>query len=413
MTPERYLDTHVPDLLALLRSLVRVPTVNPPGENYEAMTALLVRELQAAGLRARRHEIPRTLLRQHLPADQQAYPRFNVIGRLRAPGARRTVHFNAHYDVVPVSGTWRHGSPFSGEVERGWIHGRGTADMKGSIAALLLALRALRATATTPRLNVEVSFTADEETDSVLGAEWVVKHGGISPDYAVVMEGGEGSRICCGHNGVIWLEVTVHGRAAHGSQPQRGVNALEHMAALVRALDDYKRSLAGRIFRSPEGIRMAPTLNVGGTFSSGPGGKINTVPALARFSLDRRVLANESLPAVERELRAFLRDTARTIPGCRISVEKITDNPPCYREPDHPFLAAVAGCVRHVRRAPTSFSVSTGFNDMTSFAALLGVPTAGYGPQGLAQHGVDERARVRDLLNSAKIYARLLTTFAG
>lgn len=413
MTPDRYLETHTPDLLALVRSLVRIPTVNPPGEQYGDITGQLVREMTVSGLRARRFSIPRSMMKRHLPAGQWAYPRFNVLGFQRVPGAKRTIHFNAHYDVVPVSGEWRHGSPFSGEVEGPWIYGRGTADMKGSIAALLFALRALKATRTSPLLNLEVSFTADEETDSVLGSEWVVKHAPISPDYAVVMEGGEGARVCCGHNGVVWLNVTVHGRAAHGSQPQKGVNALEKMSALVLALQDYSRSLSRRPFKSPEGITMVPTINVGGVFASGPGGKINTVPALASFSIDRRVLANEEVAKAERELRAFLTAAARAIPQCRISIEKVSENHPCFHPPTHPFLASMAGCVREVRKAPTVFSVSTGFNDMYFFARQLGVPTVGYGPQGEAMHGVDERARVKDLVNSAKIYARLLTTFAG
>lgn len=413
MTPDRYLDLHTPALLALVRSLVRMPTVNPPGEHYEAITRQLTAELAASGLKARRFALPRTLLRRHLPADQWDHPRFNVLGTLACPGARKTLHFNAHYDVVPVSGAWRHGSPFSGTVDGGWIYGRGTADMKGSIGALIFALRALRATRTPSRLNVEVSFTADEETDSALGAEWVVNHAPISPDYALVMEGGEGGRVCCGHNGVVWLNVIVHGRAAHGSQPQRGINALEKMSALVLALEDYKRQLARRPFRSPEGLAMVPTLNVGGVFAPGPGGKINTVPALASFSLDRRVLANETVASAERDLRAFLRSAARSIPGCRITIEKVSENHPCFHEPTHPFLAATAECVRTVRGKPTVFSVSSGFNDMYFFARLLQVPTVGYGPQGEAMHGVDERARVRDLVNSAKIYARLLTTFAG
>lgn len=413
MTPDCFLDSHTPELLTLLRSLVSIPTVNPPGDHYEAMTALLVREMKASGLRARRHTIPYALLKRHLPTAQHAYPRYNVLGFQRVPGAKRTVHFNAHYDVVPVSGEWRHGSAFSGEVDRGWIYGRGTADMKGSIAALLFALRALRATGTAPCTHVEVSFTADEETDSVLGAEWVVNEGGISPDYAVVMEGGEGSRVCCGHNGVIWLNVTVHGRAAHGSQPQHGVNALEKMAALVLALEDYKRTLTRRTFRSPEGITMIPTINVGGIFSAGSGGKINTVPGLASFSIDRRVIANESVAKAERELRAFLRNAARLIPQCRITIEKVSENHPSFHVPTHPFLAAMAGCVQSVRKAPTVFSVSPGFNDMFFFARQMNVPTVGYGPQGQSMHAIDERARVRDLVNSAKIYARLLTTFAG
>jgi len=151
--------------------------------------------------------VPVRLLRQTLPEAQWGHPRYNVLGKVRAPGARRTLHFNAHYDVVPVSGQWRNGGAFSGAVEGGWIYGRGTADMKGSIASLLMAVQALRATRTAPRLNLEISFTADEETDSELGAGWLVKHGPIAPDYAVVMEGGEGDKVCCGHNGTLWLEV--------------------------------------------------------------------------------------------------------------------------------------------------------------------------------------------------------------
>jgi succinyl-diaminopimelate desuccinylase len=412
-SPAAYLDQHVPELLALLRDLVRIDTTNPPGTHYDAITSRLVQELTDAGLRARRLSAPQALVKQALPPEQRVYPRYNVLGRWRATGAKRTLHFNAHYDVVPVSGTWRHASAFSGTIERGWIYGRGTADMKGSIASLLLALRALRATGTKPRLNVEVSFTPDEETDSILGANWLVEHGPIEPDYALVMEGGEQDAVCCGHNGVVWLEVVVHGRAAHGSRPERGVNALEKMAALILALENHKTLLAQRTFATPEGVVMRPTLNIGGVFSQGPGGKINTVPAEARFSIDRRVLATESVAAAERELRQAILLAARSIPQCRVTIQKVSENHPCFSPPDHPFFGAVAGCVSRVRRAPAVFSVSTGFNDMHFFAHHLKIPTLGYGPGGERYHAVDERARVKDLVDSAKIYAQLLTTFEG
>ena len=413
MTPAAYLDAHADDLTDLLRDLVRTPTVNPPGENYDAITARLAKELADAGLKARRVAVPRALLRKSLPAAQHGFPRWNVLGFRKARGAKKTIHFNAHYDVVPVSGNWAQGGPFSGAVAGGWVHGRGTADMKGSIASLLLALRSLRAAAVEPLMNIEVSFTADEETDSVLGAGWVVENAPIAPDYAVVLEGGEGNRVCCGHNGVVWLEVTVHGRAAHGSQPQKGVNAFEQMAALVRELDTHKDELAARTFETPEGKIMRPTLNVGGVFSQGPGGKINTVPAQASFSIDRRVVAVETVASAERELRAFLAAAARRIPDCRITVAKVSDNHPCYHAPDHPFFAAMAATVTKVRRQRAVFSVSTGFNDMHFFSHHLKIPTLGYGPGGEGCHAVDERASVKELVRSAKIYAELLTTFAG
>ena len=228
------------------------------------------------------------------------------------------------------------------------------------------------------------------------------------------MEGGEKASICCGHNGVVWLEVGVHGRAAHGSKPEAGINAFEKMAALARALSDYQRIIAARHkFATPDGQFRRATANVGGVFTGGEGGKVNTVPGYAAFTIDRRVLPGEDHVRAERDLRAFLAAAAQKIPHCRITVSKISENFSCFHSPRHPFFAAMASSVRRVRRAPTAFSVSTGFNDMHFFAHHLGIPTLGYGPGGQKEHGVDERASVRDLLDTARIYADLLTSFGG
>ena len=411
MKPAEYLQSQQPALIAYLQRLIRLRTVNPPGENYGEITAVLAATLRELGLQVRRVAIPRALQKKTQP-ELLDHPRYNVIAFWDA-GAKKTVHFNAHYDVVPFSGSWRHGDAFNPAVEGDWIFGRGSADMKGAITSIIFALKALRATGTRPLCNVEVSFTADEETDSVLGSNWVVDHGRLRADYAVVGEGGEGDGVCCGHNGVVWLNVQVLGKAAHGSTPQKGVNALEKMSALVLALDGYKRILARRKFRTPEGKIMIPTLNLGGVFTSGEGGKINTVPALATFTIDRRVLPVENLRAAEQELRAFLRKAAAGIPACRIKVEKISDNYSCYSAPTSPFFQAVQQSVTRTRRRPARAMVSTGFNDMHFFAQHLKIPTVGYGPGGLDYHAVDERARVKDLVQSAQIYADLLTTFAG
>jgi succinyl-diaminopimelate desuccinylase len=219
--------------------------------------------------------------------------------------------------------------------------------------------------------------------------------------------------VCCGHNGVVWLNVRVHGRAAHGSTPEAGINALEKMSALVLALEQHKRELAHRVFVTPDGQRRHPTINIGGVFAPGEGGKVNTVPAAASFSIDRRVLPIESVAAAERELRAFLKAAAANIPQCRIAIEKISDNHSCYSPPTHPLFGAMQASVGRVRRRPAVFTVSTGFNDMHFFAQVLKIPTIGYGPSGVDYHAVDERARIKDLVDSAKIYADLLTTFKG
>jgi len=181
----------------------------------------------------------------------------------------------------------------------------------------------------------------------------------------------------------------------------------------VLALEGHKRQLARRTFVAPDGTTMRPTLNVGGVFAPGPGGKINTVPALASFTIDRRVLAVEDHAVAERELRAFLAAAARRIPQCKITVTKVSENFACFSPPKNPFFAAMAACVTRVRRQPAVFNVSTGFNDMHFFSHHLKIPTLGYGPGGRLEHAVDESVKVQELLASAKIYAELLTTFAG
>ncbi|HYF07586.1 MAG TPA: M20/M25/M40 family metallo-hydrolase, partial [Acetobacteraceae bacterium] len=131
------------------------------------------------------------------------------------------------------------------------------------------------------------------------------------------------------------------------------------------------------------------------------------------FSIDRRVLALENHVAAERELVAFLRRAAAAIPRCRVSIRKVSENFSCYTPPVAGFFAAAQSSVARVRRRPAGFMVSTGFNDMHFFAHHLRIPTLGYGPSGRDYHAVDERARVKDLVDAAKVYADLLTTFAG
>jgi succinyl-diaminopimelate desuccinylase len=411
MTPARYLARHQADLVRFLQEMIRLRTVNPPGENYGEITTLLADTLRGLGLETRRIRVPERIQKRTLPGLLD-YPRYNVVGFWDV-GAKKTVHFNAHFDVVPVSGKWKHGSPFNPVVEGGWMYGRGTSDMKGAIASIVFALKALQATGTKPNFNLEVSFTADEETDSILGTGWVTGREKLQADYAIVGEGGEGDVVCCGHNGVVWLNVHVHGKAAHGSTPQSGINALEKMSELVLALGDYKRVLAKKKFRAPDGQIRVPTMNLGGVFAAGEGGKVNTVPAAASFSIDRRVLPVETVADAERDLRAFLKKAAAKIPQCRITVEKISHNHSCYRDPATPFAAALRASVARVRRRPAQFTVSTGFNDMHFFANELKLPTLGYGPGGENYHAIDERAKLKDLVEAATIYTDFLTTFRG
>jgi succinyl-diaminopimelate desuccinylase len=399
----RFIERSERHLIRLVRDLVRVPTVNPPGEHYREMIELLQERCARLGFRVGVHRVPDALVRQ--VAGTADFPRYNLVARWDV-GAERTVHFNAHYDVVPAAGRWRSGGPFRPGISRGWCYGRGSGDMKGSIAALLTAVEALQRTGCRPAFNIECSFTADEETGGELGAGYLVRQGLVKADGVVVCEGGSGTQVGCGHNGVLWLEVEIRGRAAHASRPEEGINAFEQMVDLVRGLDPVKRRLADprRRYRDFDGQQRSPTVNLGGVFGGGPGDKINTVPARASFTIDRRLLPGEALERAEDELRQALQRAASRH-AVRCEIRSLLRLSPCVVDPQHPLLRAFARAVRTSRRQAAGFRVSSGFTDLHYFVEEGGLPGLGYGVKGARAHGQDERVEVRDLLQTARTYA--------
>ncbi|MBI2505605.1 MAG: M20/M25/M40 family metallo-hydrolase [Candidatus Latescibacteria bacterium] len=405
MDVHEYIEQHQGRLVRDLQAMVCLPTVNPPGIDYRKMVDWLARRCAGLGLEVAVHQVPQEALRR----AGLELPRYNAVARwpVRAAPA---VHFNAHYDVVPAAGKWRCGSPFAPEVRGGWLYGRGSGDMKGSIAALLMGLEALRRTGREPAFGVECSFTADEETGGELGAGYLVRQGLVKADYAVVCEGASGNRVGLGHNGVLWLEVEIEGKAAHASSPEQGHNAFETMAELVWRLRAWKKGLQApaRRWRDPNGQERWPTLNIGGVFGGGTGDKVNTVPARAAFSIDRRVLPSETVTRAEEELRGALEKAAAPLRGVRVRVHTRLRLDPCVGEGTGTLPQAFARAVQRVRRQASAFSATRGFTDLHYFVAEGGLPGIGYGVKGEQAHGVDERVGVRELVQTARVYAEFM-----
>jgi len=397
------------DMIAFLQSLVRIATVNPPGERYEECVGVLEKRLQALGLETRVLRVPDEVIARTYP-DSAGYARYNLIGRWDV-GAPQTLHFNAHYDVVPVSGAWKHDSPFNPVVEAGWVFGRGSSDMKGSIAALCAAIAALKACSVTPHVNIEVSFTADEEVGGELGAGWLVREGHVKPDFAIECEGGGKDNAGYGHNGVLWFRSEITGKPAHASSPQKGINAFEGAAAIVNALQPLKKVLAKRKFTQANGKEMRPTINIGGVFGVGKGAKVNTVPGQAWFSIDRRIVPSEKLKDAEREVLAALKAAKAKAPKVKLDVSVFQRIDPCVSDPTSSFHRQFAEAVRDVRGKKPKWSVVGGFTDLHWYVRDLKLPGIGYGPGGEGAHGINERAKIEDLVSTAKVYARFMETF--
>ncbi len=145
--PESHIDRQGTHIARFLQDLVRIPTVNPPGENYLRFVSAVEPKLRALGMTTQIVTVPTAYANRFVP-NARGYPRASLIARLDV-GAPRTIHFNCHYDVVPAAGQWRFG-PFEPKVQTGWIFGRGTSDMKGAIAAVCLAIQTLKDLKITP-----------------------------------------------------------------------------------------------------------------------------------------------------------------------------------------------------------------------------------------------------------------------
>jgi len=394
-------------LCQLLQDLVRIPTINPPGARYSEMVDFLADLSATLGLEVEKHQVEVADAVQVVPHAND-YPRFNLITKWDV-GAKKTIHFNSHYDVVPAGDGWSR-SPFEPWIDGDWLYGRGSDDMKDSIAATLFAIRALKENGLSPTHNIECSFTCDEEIGGDLGTGQIVKKGLINADYMVNCEGGSKQEIGCGHNGIVWGKVVIHGKPAHGSRPHSGINAFEKMAELVQLMKEKLSAQLvepDRVFVTPSQAKRKPTINLGGVFHGPTSGKVNTVPDQACFSFDRRVTPNENIKVVSAEIQALIKEANDTIPDLKAKLKLDLAISPCHIPVNNSFLKSFQKIVRQNIGEATSFQTTSGFTDL-HFLVENGNPGLGYGPWGQNAHGIDERVSISSLIQTTKIYADLM-----
>ncbi|HYE88198.1 MAG TPA: M20/M25/M40 family metallo-hydrolase, partial [Vicinamibacterales bacterium] len=228
--------------------LIRIPTVNPPGNEYETCASVIGDQLRAHG--ADVQLLPATGRAEHTPE----HPRINVIGRREGSASGPAIHLNGHFDVVPVGLGWTR-DPFGGEIDGDRLYGRGACDMKAGIAAAVYAAEAIRRAGAPHVAPIEISGTVDEESGGFAGVAWLAEHGMLARERtrAVIIPEPFGiDRICIGHRGVYWFEVIAEGRIAHGSMPYLGVNAIEGMSHLLDLIrDELGPALSERVTTMP------------------------------------------------------------------------------------------------------------------------------------------------------------------
>jgi len=374
-------------VVGLLKDMVATNSVNPtvgrgPGES--ALSDLIYDRLSSIGdLEVRRQPV--------------ADGRSNVIAILRGSGGGRSLMLNGHMDTVGVDGMTI--DPFKPFVEDGRLHGRGACDMKGAIAAMIGAVKVL----VKSRLHGDLVFSAvvDEEYESA-GVRKLVEE--YRTDAAVVGEPTE-MKVATTHKGFVWIEIEVKGKAAHGSVPEKGVDAILHAAKVVSRVEKLQENLGTRVhpLLGPPKIHMSTI--AGGTDWS-------IVPDRCLLRLERRTLPGELAASVMDEIKGVLQTIKEEDANFNATARSPYDMPPLETQRDEKIVQLLQQTHVELTGKEAPIIGLPYWTDGALLAKLASIPTCIFGPGDIGvAHSADEYISVDDVLNSAEVYRGIAQRF--
>jgi len=375
------------DLQKLACELVAIESVNPDlvaaGSGESKIAAFVAEWLGAEGL-----------------AVQVAEPvpgRTSVIGVLAGSGGGASLMLNAHMDTVGAGGMK---DPFIPVVRNGRVYGRGAYDMKGSLAAIMIAAREARKLKL--HGDVIVAAVADEEVASV-GAAAVLER--IEADAAIVTEPTE-MRLCLAHKGFAWLEVETRGVAAHGSRPDLGIDAVAHMGRILTGVLELDQRL-----RAGRGHLLLGTGTLHASLIEG-GQELSTYPARCVVKLERRTLPGEDGAKALQEIEDVIASARAEDPALEASARLLLERPPSQLGADSFVTEAVEKAATEVLgREPEVIGVAY-WMDM-ALSNAVGIPTVAFGPSGEGAHADVEWVDVASLQTCVQVYLRAIELLCG
>jgi len=382
-------------LLKDLCDLISIDTSNPPGRELEAAKLIQAR---MADLGAH------SLLQEFAPGRANAVCRIPFSRAEDGP----CLIFNSHLDVVPPGNTpWTH-PPFTPKIVNGRVYGRGACDAKGSLAAMMAAVRLVRPSLQNLRGELVLTAVAAEETGG-LGTEfWLQSRRGDPRSFLAIVGEPSGLKPVIGHKGVSRRKLSVLGRSAHSSNPTQGQNAIYPIARLALFIEELNHKLAQRSHPL-----LGPPLVSANVIRGGI--KDNVIPDYCELHMDRRRIPGEGKDQFDRELHEWVERMAASDPACQTRIEVLgVDKDPVIISADEPIVHAAVAAIQEVtgrKEVPRGFVAST---DMASLVHQGKIPTIILGPGFLEQtHVVDEFVEIRQLELAVLIYAQLIARVLG
>lgn len=343
--------------------------------------------------------------------EECAPGRPNVIATLagKAPGS--TLILEGHTDVVTEGdrASWAY-DPFGATIVDGRLYGRGSADMKGGVAAALFAARAIQVSGTPFSGALRMAIVADEE-GMMSGIKHFVARGHADNVSAALICEPEGGRVCIEQKGALRIVATATGRMAHGAMPESGSNPVAAIAEFLSRAKSLERDLQEELGEHPYlgKVYVTPTVVEGG---SRP--QLNVIPATCTACLDVRTTPECDHAGLLERLRELALGVSQDGDGCAIDLDILDDRPPTSTDPEHPLVQAIVAAHGAEYGAPPSFGGVPGATDGTILWRERGIPIVTYGPGDVTiPHQVDEFVRVRDVVGSARVYVRTILGYLG
>lgn len=371
--------------IELAQELIRLNTGNPPG-NESLVAGVLEKRLRAAGFNMERVEI--------------AAGRPNLISTWDG-GPGKTLVIMGHMDTIPAGQGWKH-DPFGAVIENGKLYGRGAADMKGSLASIVVALENLKKSGWRPKGKLIFVAAVNEEMgdNEEIGMKALANtlKGVVGKDGAIVFGDTSDFTITIAEKGVLWLEIVSHGKEAHGSTPWKGVNAIEKLGKFLIALNDME-------FTTNNPLLGKSTISIN-TISGGY--KTNAVPELAKASVDIRLVPGDSKDKVMARIRALAEDMKKKDNDMNIEVKEMVYMEPVETPTNQPIVSVLKEAVKEATGRDAEVRGEHGATGASIFKQRMGICTVACGPGRMDQaHTKDEWIETKDIEHGVRLFEAL------
>lgn len=371
----------------ILQKFISFKTVNEPGDEKPLAEYIKVL-LDDIGLETR--------------LDDLGNNRANIIGRLKGTGERGTLLFNGHLDTVPSGDIeWKH-EPYIGHIEDGKIYGRGTADMKGGLAAMLVAIKAIKESEAELKGDFLYTATAGEETDSI-GAVKFVNDGGLDEVGAIIIGEPGSGKINIAEKGALWVEITTYGKTAHGAFPTEGINAIVHMNAFISEILSYR-------FKYEENLTVGhPTMNIS-TIRGGV--KTNVVPDRCSITIDMRTVPGMNHNEIIKDFEKLILKLSKEIEGFKADIRILNNRAAVETKKTHPFIKLAQGTFKEVFDMDTEPQGVNFYTDASIFLPAKSVPCIFFGPGDSSMaHQPNEYITIESFRQTVQYYIKIIENY--